>query len=221
MAIPCAGHDGNFRQNPANAKAIYAEEVANELKPQEPDTDLLALMSGRCSTLKVAGRDFACRTVAYAHSTRGRAYFTIALDDPADHRPHHLVLGREWPQDAGQSVRADGRPDAAEFQEQAEGRWPAGAVRRIIGWNVHAARKLRGGTGFQHRLYRDRQERQEIRIAFRVRWLAHYAAEGQAVPADHPAARLEHDLSSKWELVFPRDKREAFARRSCSNKEMR
>jgi hypothetical protein len=28
---------------------------------------------------------------------------------------------------------------------------------------------------------------------------------------------LEHD-PEKWEPVFPRDKREAFARRSCSNK---
>jgi hypothetical protein len=31
------------------------------------------------------------------------------------------------------------------------------------------------------------------------------------------AAELEHD-PEKWEPVFPRDKREAFARRSCSNK---
>jgi len=31
---------------------------------------------------------------------------------------------------------------------------------------------------------------------------------------------LEHD-PEKWKPVFPRDKREAFARRSCSNKEMR
>jgi hypothetical protein len=33
------------------------------------------------------------------------------------------------------------------------------------------------------------------------------------------AALLEHD-PEKWEPVFPRDKREAFARRSCSNKKM-
>src|SRR6516164_2285461 len=64
-------------------------EVANEFKPQEANTDLFALMPGRCSTLNVAGRSFACRTVAYAHSTRGRAYFTIALDDPADH--NHII----------------------------------------------------------------------------------------------------------------------------------
>jgi hypothetical protein len=31
---------------------------------------------------------------------------------------------------------------------------------------------------------------------------------------------IEHD-PEKWEPVFPRDKREAFARRSCSKKEMR
>ncbi len=31
---------------------------------------------------------------------------------------------------------------------------------------------------------------------------------------------LEHD-PEKWKPVFPRDKREAFARRSCSNEEMR
>jgi hypothetical protein len=59
-------------------------DAMGDLKPQTPDTDLFALMTGTCSTLKVAGRDFACRTVAFAHSMQGRAYFTIALDDPAD-----------------------------------------------------------------------------------------------------------------------------------------
>jgi hypothetical protein len=63
--------------------------TTDELKPQGPDTDLFALMTGTCSTLKVAGRDFSCRTFAYAHSVNGRAYFTIALDDPADQS--HIV----------------------------------------------------------------------------------------------------------------------------------
>jgi hypothetical protein len=58
--------------------------VANETKREEPDIDMFALMSGRCSTLKVAGRDFACRAVAYFHTQHGRANFTVALDDPAD-----------------------------------------------------------------------------------------------------------------------------------------
>src|SRR5207248_560614 len=34
--------------------------------------------------LKVAGRDFACRAVAFFHGEQGRANFTIALDDPTD-----------------------------------------------------------------------------------------------------------------------------------------
>lgn len=86
---PPPGLDKNFQQNPADAKARVAQDATNELKPQEPDTDLFALMSGTCSTLKVAGRDFACRSVAYAHSIHGRAYFTIALDDPSDHS--HII----------------------------------------------------------------------------------------------------------------------------------
>jgi len=50
----------------------------------KPDVDLYALMSGNCSTLKIAGRDFACRAVAYFHSEKGRARFTVALEDPLD-----------------------------------------------------------------------------------------------------------------------------------------
>jgi hypothetical protein len=73
----------------APAGTHLAEEVANEPTPQEADTDLFALMSGRCSTLNVAGRTFECRTVAYAHGAHGRAYFTIALEDPADH--DHII----------------------------------------------------------------------------------------------------------------------------------
>lgn len=50
----------------------------------KPDVDLYALMSGTCPTLKVAGRAFSCRAVAYFHSEKGRANFTVALDDPDD-----------------------------------------------------------------------------------------------------------------------------------------
>jgi hypothetical protein len=48
------------------------------------DVDLYALMSGKCSTVRVAGRDFGCKAVAYFHSQQGRADFTVVLDDPAD-----------------------------------------------------------------------------------------------------------------------------------------
>jgi len=58
--------------------------VANEARQQEPDIDIFAIISGKCSTLKIAGRDFTCRAVAYFHSEQGRANFTVALDDPTD-----------------------------------------------------------------------------------------------------------------------------------------
>src|ERR1700722_16302384 len=58
--------------------------LVSETKQSDPDTDIFALMSGKCSTLKIAGRDFACKAVAYFHGQQGRANFTIALDDPAD-----------------------------------------------------------------------------------------------------------------------------------------
>jgi len=68
------------------APAVIA--VANARQP-EPDMDILASMSGKCSTLKIAGRDFACRAVAFFHSGEGRANFAIALDDAAD--DSHIV----------------------------------------------------------------------------------------------------------------------------------
>jgi len=53
------------------------------------DIDLYALLSGKCVTLKIAGRDFACKAVAYFHSQQGRADFTVVLDDPLD--ASHIV----------------------------------------------------------------------------------------------------------------------------------
>jgi len=58
--------------------------VATEPEHEEPDIDMYALMSGKCTTLRIAGRDFACKAVAYFHSQQGRAHFTIVLDDPRD-----------------------------------------------------------------------------------------------------------------------------------------
>lgn len=63
--------------------------VSNETKREEPDIDMFALMSGKCSMLKVAERDFRCRAVAYFHTQHGRANFTVVLDDPADHS--HII----------------------------------------------------------------------------------------------------------------------------------
>jgi hypothetical protein len=78
-------HSENSKHPPAAAETVLPVlPVAGEIPRQGPDTDFFALMSGKCSTLKIAGREFRCRSVAFFHSTRGRADFTIALDDPAD-----------------------------------------------------------------------------------------------------------------------------------------
>ena len=61
---------------PANA--------SDELQRQEPDTIIFAMMSGKCRTLKVAGRDLPCRAVAFFQTEEGRANFTIAINDPKD-----------------------------------------------------------------------------------------------------------------------------------------
>jgi hypothetical protein len=66
---------------------LAAPSMAEE--PKDPDTIVFALMSGKCSILKVAGRDFTCRAVAFFQTDEGRANFTIALDDPAD--KSHIV----------------------------------------------------------------------------------------------------------------------------------
>ena len=62
--------------------------VSND-RQQDYDIDLIVTMSGRCTTLKIADRDLACRAVKYFHSRAGRGYFTIAIDDATDNG--HIV----------------------------------------------------------------------------------------------------------------------------------
>jgi hypothetical protein len=64
------------------AAPSYAQSQAND--GAKPDIDLYAHMSGNCRKLKIAGHDFACKIVAYFHSEKGRANFSVALDDPVD-----------------------------------------------------------------------------------------------------------------------------------------
>jgi hypothetical protein len=75
------------------ATPCFAETSGNGATPipvnsqpvkQNSFIDLLALMSGKCKTLKIAGREFACKAVAYAHGDKGRVNFAVAVDDPAD-----------------------------------------------------------------------------------------------------------------------------------------
>jgi hypothetical protein len=76
-------------QTLAVAAGLLATASMAEEPKQDPDTIVFALMSGKCSILKVAGRDFKCRAVAFFQTEEGRANFTVALDDPAD--SSHIV----------------------------------------------------------------------------------------------------------------------------------
>jgi len=60
--------------------AVFADETERH----GPEIDMFASMSGKCSTLKVAERDFACTMVAFSHSPGGRSGFTVPLNDPDD-----------------------------------------------------------------------------------------------------------------------------------------
>jgi hypothetical protein len=80
-------YGGRFSQHVRNSNPVVL--VSDEAKPPDADTDIFVPMSGKCTTLKVAGRDFACRAVAFFQGEQGRANFTVALDDPTD--PTHIV----------------------------------------------------------------------------------------------------------------------------------
>jgi hypothetical protein len=58
--------------------------VADETERHEPDIDMFASMAGKCSSVKVAERDFVCTSVAFFHSPGGRSSFVIPLNDPDD-----------------------------------------------------------------------------------------------------------------------------------------
>ncbi|MCK1381163.1 hypothetical protein IVB33_30180, partial [Bradyrhizobium sp. 24] len=69
-----------FAQSPQKEKSLSSSFGAGP----NAFIDLLALMSGHCKTLKVDGRSFGCKTVAYAHGYKGRVNFAVAVDDPDD-----------------------------------------------------------------------------------------------------------------------------------------
>lgn len=70
--------------SPCFAEPSEPIRVNNPPAQQNAFIDLLALMSGHCKTLEVAGRTYACKTVAYAHGDKGRVNFAVAVDDPSD-----------------------------------------------------------------------------------------------------------------------------------------
>ena len=58
--------------------------AADETERHEPDIDMFASMAGKCSSVKVAERDFVCTSVAVFHSPGGRSSFALPLNDPDD-----------------------------------------------------------------------------------------------------------------------------------------
>ncbi len=58
------------------------------------DIDMIVTFSGKCATFRAAGQSLSCRAVKYFHGQSGRAYFTIAIDDPAD-KGHILSFSGE------------------------------------------------------------------------------------------------------------------------------
>jgi hypothetical protein len=75
--------------SPCFAESSTAIPVNSAPARQNSLVDMLALISGHCKTLKVAGRPFACKTVAFAHDAKGRVNFAVAVDDPSDE--NHVV----------------------------------------------------------------------------------------------------------------------------------
>ncbi len=77
-----------FLASPSVAQTV-APVLPEQLEQQDPDIDIYALMTGKCPTLKIAGRDFACKVVGFFHGEHGRVNFTVVLDDPAD--ANHII----------------------------------------------------------------------------------------------------------------------------------
>jgi hypothetical protein len=86
----------------ATAPAAPVIAIAAD-RQQDYDIDMIVTMSGRCTTLKIAGRDLPCRAVKYFHSRAGRAYFTIAIDDPTD-KSHVVSFSGESARREGESL---------------------------------------------------------------------------------------------------------------------
>ena len=48
--------------------------AAGAVEREEPDIDMYAHISGKCTKLRIAGHDFGCKAVAYFHGQQGRAH---------------------------------------------------------------------------------------------------------------------------------------------------
>src|SRR3954451_14136017 len=78
--------------HPLHAAPLGSAALERPARPVVPvaadeqtyDIDLVVGLSGRCTPSRAAGQNLPCRAVKYFHGESGRAYFTIAVDDPAD-----------------------------------------------------------------------------------------------------------------------------------------
>lgn len=65
---------------PASARPVVP--IASD--DESYDIDMIVTLSGRCTVFRSAGQNLPCRAVKYFHGESGRAYYTVAIDDPSD-----------------------------------------------------------------------------------------------------------------------------------------
>jgi hypothetical protein len=75
-------------------EAAQRAPVQTAADDENYDIDMIVTFSGRCTTFRAAGQNLPCRAVKYFHGQSGRAYFTIAIDDPTD-KGHILSFSGE------------------------------------------------------------------------------------------------------------------------------
>jgi hypothetical protein len=69
---------------PAFERPAPARPVVPIKDEENYDIDLIVTFSGKCTAFRAAGQNLPCRAVKYFHGESGRAYYTIAVEDPTD-----------------------------------------------------------------------------------------------------------------------------------------
>ena len=91
-AFACLAVSSLVRPALAGPLVLPALEKPSPARPVVPiarddenyDIDLIVTLSGKCTVFRAAGQSLPCRAVKYFHGESGRAYYTIAIEDPAD-----------------------------------------------------------------------------------------------------------------------------------------
>ncbi len=154
--------------SPCFAESSTPIPVNNPPLQQQNFIDLLALMSGHCKTLKVAGRTFACKTVAYAHGDKGRVNFAVAVDDPSDENHVVSFSGENGKRADDNSYELPIDRMLLNSKGPPEGRRPAGTGRADLHRDLPPDRQFRRQAGLRRHLLGDRQRGPQIRAAVRL-----------------------------------------------------